>query len=1299
MFRRLFFLISIFLVLGLVGNASAGLVGRWTFNDGDANDSSGNGHDGTLLQGSPGTSVGFVYDAVRDSNVLDCNNPYPGNDNWTNSVVDCGSGSWVDDIQNAITCAGWTKVRTIHTTCYLLTKGGPYQMRGDPDGRFRVWLDFYGSSAWSTSSLLDDKWHHVAFTWDSVSETRIVYFDGVIENVDAPGVGPLATHTGTLVIGGRLQSGFYHRGWNGLVDDLQLYDNAISYAEVRKLAENYKAYDPVPTDGVVNQVLFLASIGWKPGVKAGATAGHKVYLGTSEALVEANDVSVYKGTVDSNTYSGSPIGALVAGVDYYWKVNAVNGVEEWPGDVWSFSTVSLKASEPNPIDTSKYISTSRAKVTWKTGYEATRDAVYFGTSKALIDASDPSVYKGDFWVTSDPNWPISPDLVADETYYWRIDVNFPSFKKNTGNVWSFTTSTVVADVNFLGWWKFDEKGSNVVWDATGREHYGTFIQGAANTSIDIVYDADMDSNVLDINNPPGHTDNSVVDAGGNALDVHDPGWADIQSAVTVAGWTKLEEMHTTNYLLTKGGRYQLTSVANDPDTGASDGRIRGYIDDGVFADSDTYSVSEVNDSQWHHLAFTYDSGTLQRIIYIDGDREYAETVTEVVVVGGTVFPLLRVHTSTLVIGGRIQPGYNFRGWNGRIDDVRLYDRALSREEIHEIGVTDANKAWGPYPQTAADPVPDWPLQLHWIPGDNVQGTLGHKVYFGTDRDLVEANDVSVYLGTYTPNDAPAPMGSMRFGGTYYWKVNELNGATEWPGKVWWFRMGEYKSWEDFESYNLAMNLISGTWELVAWTGGAINLGMSSNNEPVNGGERSMKYEYDNQSGGSYYHSEAYRDFGSSQDWSYATGGVKSLRLYFYGETGNDPDDMYVVLDDGTNEAMKLYDSDLSDVNAGKWKEWDIDLSWFTDGANHVNLASVQTIYIGFGERGNEEWPTTHLAGTVYFDDFRVYPPHCVSNRLKPDGDVTGNCIVNNVDIRWMNYRWLENDYTITPSNPGTANLIGYWNFDDGTANDSSPGGLHDGTLVQGDVATSVAIVDDAYRGNKVLELNNPTAVLNSVVDCNGNPNDISDPNWSSIKEQISIAAWFKADTLFQDNQYLLTRGSSYQVRRYVANDEMAGYMDGLTTGGSGNATLETDTLYSGTDIVDDDWHHIAVTYDSIAEERKVYIDGRIAGTDKPTGQLALEYYQGFVIGGRLGSLDTRGWDGRIDEVRLYNDVLTQAEVVYLITNSTSPEYFEVWSLGNLTDTGDSVNSRFVNLKDYNKVADTWLDELLWPSGW
>ena len=149
-------------------------------------------------------------------------------------------------------------------------------------------------------------------------------------------------------------------------------------------------------------------------------------------------------------------------------------------------------------------------------------------------------------------------------------------------------------------------------------------------------------------------------------------------------------------------------------------------------------------------------------------------------------------------------------------------------------------------------------------------------------------------------------------------------------------------------------------------------------------------------------------------------------------------------------------------------------------------------------------------------------------------------------------------------------------------------------------------------------------------------------------------------------------------------------MGGLTVLAAGS-----DSAYTSSDIDDGEWHHVVFTYDNDVNERIVYVDGRLAGVDDPSGE-AMWYNAGFVIGGRLHSFDERGWYGRIDEVRLYDDVLTQAEVVYIMTGSSSPQYFPAWSLGNLTDVGDPCDSRFVNFKDYNILANTWLDQLLWP---
>jgi len=1061
-------------------------------------------------------------------------------------------------------------------------------------------------------------------------------------------------------------------GENVYVDDVLITKRVIktSYASV-----------PNPSDGATG-INLSQQLRWKAGEYAKT---HDVYFGTNESAVDSADKNsnVFMGTqpavpfefatFDPNDPTSSE---LLADVWYYWRIDEANEDKGepnyWKGEVWSFRTKPPKAENPDPWDGARHVNLSRT-LSWTAGDGSIKHTVYFGTDETLVADSCDLVYKTTI-NAGDPCVFTPPTLTTAKNYYWKIDSNTGTLFTE-GDVWSFKTvgTGVAADPNLVGWWPLTEKfEDSIVWDASGNEHHGTLV----GDRVDIVTDGQR-GYALELTNPSYPILNSVVDCGGN---YEDGGWANLTQAITLTAWFTLEShWHDNQYMITKGNTYMLRT-SNGPVADS----MEVYMED--LSDDTEDGHTPVMDGKWHHIAFTYDPNEteFQRKLYIDSVLQEETTVT------GTLLE----HPDTFVIGGRLNRQYNIRGWDGRIGDVRLYKRALTDSEIYTIYKirVDPNKAWEPYPSDRAIDVGDRPLTLTWKKGDKAAGSGLHRVYFGTDKALVDACDASV---DYGPQDVNyLNVGELPFATTYYWRVDETDGVTTWKGLDWTFAMANFKPFEDFESYDFGNNLIGSTWEIPDWTGGVVNLGQSSNNEPVNGGIQSMKYEYDNEISGWFFYSEAYRDFGSPQDWSYATGDVKSLRLYFYGETGNYPDDMYVVLNDSGNESMKLYDRDLDDLKAGEWKAWDIDLSWFTDGANNVNLASVDRICIGFGERGREGFVVTHLAGTVYFDDFRVYPPHCVPDRLKPDGDVIEDCIVDYEDVDVMMSDWLDYDYTITPSNPGDSNLVGCWNFDDGTANDSSGKGHH-GTIVQSDANTSIEIVYDADLNSNVLDVNNPSGgvFVNSVVDCNGGGLDPGDPNWSVIKEQLSIAAWFKVDTFFQSH-YMLTRGSAYQVRRAGSTDEMQCYMEPLS-----DSTLSTDTAYTSLDLTDG-WHHIASTYDSTAEERKVYVDGRLVGRDTPSGTLDIEYWgEGFTIGGRLHpSYNTRGWDGRIDDVRLYDDVLTHQEVVYL-AGYAGPVYFDILSPANLTDVGDPCDSRFVNYKDFDILADNWLTELLWPSGW
>jgi len=80
--------------------------------------------------------------------------------------------------------------------------------------------------------------------------------------------------------------------------------------------------------------------------------------------------------------------------------------------------------------------------------------------------------------------------------------------------------------------------------------------------------------------------------------------------------------------------------------------------------------------------------------------------------------------------------------------------------------------------------------------------------------------------------------------------------------------------------------------------------------------------------------------------------------------------MYVVLN---GSAVVPHDNPNAALIA-EWTEWNIELQKFADQG--VNLANVETIGIGFGDRDN---PQPGGSGIVYFDDIRLYLPRPVES--------------------------------------------------------------------------------------------------------------------------------------------------------------------------------------------------------------------------------------------------------------------------------------------------------------------------------
>lgn len=88
-------------------------------------------------------------------------------------------------------------------------------------------------------------------------------------------------------------------------------------------------------------------------------------------------------------------------------------------------------------------------------------------------------------------------------------------------------------------------------------------------------------------------------------------------------------------------------------------------------------------------------------------------------------------------------------------------------------------------------------------------------------------------------------------------------------------------------------------------------------------------------------------------------------------------------------------------------------------------------------------------------------------------------------------------------------------------------------------------------------------------------------------------------------------------------------------------------------ILDNQWHHLAFTYDEATSDMKFYKDGALWSTQSWSGhgQIKFDYtkYGSFYVGGKTTDWG-KAFNGGLDQFRLYNKALTATEVLNLFTN-------------------------------------------------
>jgi hypothetical protein len=483
--------------------------------------------------------------------------------------------------------------------------------------------------------------------------------------------------------------------WGGL--------NVTGLAEVRFTYVPLQARAPQPANGATG----LGSdtvLSWRPGR---AATSHQIFFGTDPNALTAGP------TVAAHQYDPGP---LDLGTTYYWQVNEVNTVSAvtYPGDIWRFSTTRYAVVD----DFETYTDTDGSRIyqTWSDGFGTTNNGSQVGyvqapfaekttvhggtqsmpltydntgagkTSEAtrMFDTAQDWTAGGvkslSLWFYGDPantgqlyakinntkivyNGPAA-DLKRKQWQPWNIDLAAAGAGLNkvtklaigiegantTGKLYIddirlYPTAPVrltpvePARTGILAEYLWD----NGATDSSGKGHNGTFLGNARALDSELLLD--------------GTDDAVAIPQLGGATATH--------TQCTYSMWMYSDTKPASSAII--GGinfdNWSAGGIHCKLHTGRANAGING------LAGGDLNGTTIVDSGEWVHLALTV-SDTMATV-YLNGQAEASRSFAK---------PL------TMILGKGCIGAWNTNGdiqreLKGRMNDVRIYNRAVSMEEL------------------------------------------------------------------------------------------------------------------------------------------------------------------------------------------------------------------------------------------------------------------------------------------------------------------------------------------------------------------------------------------------------------------------------------------------------------------------------------------------------------------------------------------------------------------------------------------------------------------------------------------
>ena len=218
----------------------------------------------------------------------------------------------------------------------------------------------------------------------------------------------------------------------------------------------------------------------------------------------------------------------------------------------------------------------------------------------------------------------------------------------------------------VGHWSFDGSLETQITDESGSGSTGYFSTTSQATSSMIV---------------PGALGQAVqFDGVDDFINIGHPAPLQITGSFSIAAWVKADSFpDPDNAIVSKfgnsAGQYSYFAFVTE-DNGPKQFAVAVSGDGTAIAAQ--YSSSTVALHRWYHVVGVYDTTGPTIELYVDGERN-----TDNQSLLGTIPASIYETTNDISIGKRLSTSFPSQ-WDGVLDDVRIYDRALSANEVKRL---------------------------------------------------------------------------------------------------------------------------------------------------------------------------------------------------------------------------------------------------------------------------------------------------------------------------------------------------------------------------------------------------------------------------------------------------------------------------------------------------------------------------------------------------------------------------------------------------------------------------------------